>query len=1260
MMATSAVVGLSTGKRLLTSSFCPTDLAEKLFPILDQTTLPFPAASTKSVVVAQKPSPFRPNAPPTRHVPIIKALKEHVHTLAPSPSDLESSLEALILLQKSMLEKQWELPFKQMTTVAAPGNGCRVPEIARSGISARERRMISRRKCIGHRDAMAPASRVRQLRSSVSPELLKSDASGYVRGTVSESLLTHEEVVNLSKKIRAGMRVEEHRSRLKEKMGYEPTDKQLASSLRLSRAELHTKMIECSLAREKLAMSNVRLVMSIAQKYDNMGTAMADLIQGGLIGLLRGIEKFDASKGFKISTYVYWWIRQGVTRTLFKNSRTLRLPAHLHERLGSIRHAKIRLEEKGIAPSIDKLAESLNMSQKKVRNATQAASIVLSIDREAFPSLNGLPGETLHSYIADRNLENNPWHGFEEWSLKDEVDKLLYMTLSNRERDIISLYHGIDNECHTWEDIGKKFGLSRERVRQVGLVAMEKLKHAARRRKLEAMLERSGDAGGEEEKGGGEGEGERLGKEEERGEVPRLEEGFYEIEGIRKKRVRKGQIQYLIKWRGWPETANTWEPFENIQSCADVIEAFEERSRSPRSRKRKRRPGGPYGMAAHKKRSIETEESKTAPNQNLPTQNGASGTAVACADADKNYEQVGKRVVVDEEVGDLKKKTRTEKVKVITSRSRRGDGQNPELLNSAEQIETNGHDSVKPSGGQEDGSMDGFSKVESTQASQGNVATGAKRRKSGCVKRFQQGSATGHWDEQQNASVRRETGSGGKGEKSGNKNDVSELDNKNKLDDTGKPPSITKLLVPVRFFASVTNNVQQVSITFKALSGASFPCLMNIAKSVYRWNLISLGGARFRKSSARGSVPAHHVFVFIPRWSRRRRSGFRLVRNCKDKEHPSKRSWWQKFFSDNDDESWFSWSAEDVLGVDGVGDEHGEEEGKEDERFEVWKSRAEAIVELREAQEDARNEEGRAWEDWLRGDGLSGEGSSSWDHDWGGEAAEPPGEVNDDPEEIMREKGLVRAIKDVIAENDEGLLFEDRVFRYASISSAKFVALLILIPWILDFVVHDYVLMPFLDRYVKTVPLASQMLDVRRQQKLEMINTLKLERARLRLEVEIGKSPPLSDEEVWLEMRYKAIELRDERRLENRRAFANIWSDLVYGITLFVLIYFNKSKVALLKVTGYKLLNNISDTGKAFLIILITDIFLGYHSESGWQVLVEIILDHYGLDVDEAAITIFICSFPVMIDACVKLWLFKFLPRLSPNVYNIFREMQRH
>ncbi|TKY47957.1 Chloroplast envelope membrane protein [Spatholobus suberectus] len=130
-------------------------------------------------------------------------------------------------------------------------------------------------------------------------------------------------------------------------------------------------------------------------------------------------------------------------------------------------------------------------------------------------------------------------------------------------------------------------------------------------------------------------------------------------------------------------------------------------------------------------------------------------------------------------------------------------------------------------------------------------------------------------------------------------------------------------------------------------------------------------------------------------------------------------------------------------------------------------------------------------------------------------------------------------------------------------------------------------------KYVKTVPLAAQMLDVRRYQKLEIIEELKTERGRFELEVEIGKSPPLSDDEVWWELRHKALELREEWRLENRRAFANIWSDTVYGISLFILLYFNKSKVALLKFTGYKIINNISDTGKAFLIILITDIFLG-------------------------------------------------------------------
>ncbi|CAJ1951647.1 unnamed protein product [Sphenostylis stenocarpa] len=470
----------------------------------------------------------------------------------------------------------------------------------------------------------------------------------------------------------------------------------------------------------------------------------------------------------------------------------------------------------------------------------------------------------------------------------------------------------------------------------------------------------------------------------------------------------------------------------------------------------------------------------------------------------------------------------------------------------------------------------------------------------------------------------------------------------------------------------------------------------------------------------------------------RRLNGF-ISKAEKHSGHARKSSWWQKFFFE-DDGNWLGMRDDDMVEPEpeAVAAAEGEstQELSEGEKFEAWKQRAEAIVELREAQEDRRNAEYRRWEDWLLdGDGANQDGNASTS-DWEQGMKDYRENVRADSGDVPADKGLVESARYLIfGREDDDMLYEDRVFQYASSNSvsafacvhemlviyviiflfnqnphlvnslalskkgggkhvfdpsscnwswngmiynknfrysashaqglkrymcAKFLAVLIIVPWAMDFLVHDYILMPFLDRYVKTVPLAAQMLDVRRYQKLEIVEELKTERGRFELEVEIGKSPPLSDDEVWWELRHKALELREERRLENRRAFANIWSDTVYGISLFILLYFNKSKVALLKFTGYKIINNISDTGKAFLIILITDIFLGYHSESGWQTLLEIIVEHYGLEVDQSAITIFVCLIPVVMDACVKLWLFKFLPRLSPRVTNIFREMKRH
>ncbi|KAJ7973660.1 Chloroplast envelope membrane protein [Quillaja saponaria] len=395
---------------------------------------------------------------------------------------------------------------------------------------------------------------------------------------------------------------------------------------------------------------------------------------------------------------------------------------------------------------------------------------------------------------------------------------------------------------------------------------------------------------------------------------------------------------------------------------------------------------------------------------------------------------------------------------------------------------------------------------------------------------------------------------------------------------------------------------------------------------------------------------------FVVQLGTKKRRFFGFIPNAKN-NHSRKNSWWQKFFFD-DDGNWLGLKDDDMLEEEF--ENSSKKELSEGEKFEAWKRRAEAIIELREAQEDMRNEEGRMWEDWLM-DGTNQNNSSSWSQDWDNGLGESREKGQADESEMFPEKGLVESVRYMVfGGEDDDMLYEDRVFNYASLNSAKFLAVLIIIPWVLDFVVHDCVLMPFLDRYVKTVPLAAQMLDVRRHQKLEMIKDLKTETGRFQLEVEIGKAPPLSDQEIWRELRHKALELRDEWRLENRRAFANILSDMVFGISLFILLYFNRSKVALLKYTGYKIINNISDTGKAFLIILITDIFLGYHSESGWQTLLEVVVEHYGFEVDQSAITIFISLVPVIIDACVKLWLFKFLPRLSPKVSNIFREMKRH
>lgn len=230
MTTTAAVIGLSAGKRLLSSSFYYSDLTDKLPYVNDIGLAAHQVTPTKNAITAKKSSNFSPSFPSNRPGQSIKAIKEHVDTAsAPSTTepwvqisdyldddivDTDCSVDALLLLQKSMLEKQWNLSFEQTAITDAPrGKTHKKIPVTCSGISARHRRISTRRKNLSHNSFVTRSSSSRQQASIVSPELLQNRMKGYVKGVISEDLLTHAEVVRLSKKIKTGLSLDDLKSR---------------------------------------------------------------------------------------------------------------------------------------------------------------------------------------------------------------------------------------------------------------------------------------------------------------------------------------------------------------------------------------------------------------------------------------------------------------------------------------------------------------------------------------------------------------------------------------------------------------------------------------------------------------------------------------------------------------------------------------------------------------------------------------------------------------------------------------------------------------------------------------------------------------------------------------------------------------------------------------------------------------------------------------------------------------------------------------
>jgi RNA polymerase sigma factor (sigma-70 family) len=302
-------------------------------------------------------------------------------------------------------------------------------------------------------------------RTSVAKDRVERDEEDLVRLYLSDigqyTLLTKDDEVRLAKQIEAG----------KQALGeLDAAGKELSAT---KKRELRRLAREGEDAERAFVQSNLRLVVSIAKKYQASGLPLLDLIQEGNLGLMHAVEKFDWRKGFKFSTYATWWIRQAITRGIANTGRTIRLPVHAGDTLARLQKARSRLELKyGRPATLAELSKEVEMPEDKVTEALRFAAEPLSLSEPLREDGDAELGDV----VEDRSAES-PFEVAATALLPDEIARLL-APLDEREREILKLRFGLDRgEPRTLEEVGEHFNLTRERIRQIEARAMSKLRH---------------------------------------------------------------------------------------------------------------------------------------------------------------------------------------------------------------------------------------------------------------------------------------------------------------------------------------------------------------------------------------------------------------------------------------------------------------------------------------------------------------------------------------------------------------------------------------------------------------------------------------------------------------------------------------------------------------------------------------------------------------------------------------------------------------